>query len=47
LEKAYANRVLQRAQVPPTVQVPLQVMRIGDVAVMALPVETSRKWAWS
>ena len=40
LEKAYANRVLQRAQVPATVQAPLQVMRIGDVAVMSVPAET-------
>lgn len=40
LERAYANRVLQRAEAPETVQLPLQVMRIGEVAVLALPVET-------
>jgi len=40
LERAYANRVLQRAEVPDTVRLPLQAMRIGDVAVLALPVET-------
>jgi neutral ceramidase len=40
LEKAYANRVLQRAEAPATVQVPLQVFRIGDVGLMSLPVET-------
>ncbi|WP_414661798.1 hypothetical protein [Horticoccus sp. 23ND18S-11] len=40
LEKAYANRVLQRAEAPATVQVPLQVLRIGDVGVLTLPVET-------
>lgn len=40
LEKAYANRVLQRAEVPETVQVPIQMLRIGDVGVMAVPVET-------
>jgi hypothetical protein len=40
LEKSYANRVLQRAESPATVQAPLQVLRIGDVAVMTIPVET-------
>ena len=40
LEKSYANRVLQRAQAPATVQAPLQVFRIGDLAVMTIPVET-------
>lgn len=40
LERAYANRVLQRAEAPDTVRIPLQAMRIGDVAVLALPVET-------
>ena len=40
LEKAYANRVLQRAEAPATVQAPLQLMRIGDVAIMGIPVET-------
>ena len=39
LEKAYANRVLQRADAPATVPVPLQLMRIGDVAVMTIPAE--------
>jgi hypothetical protein len=40
LEKSYANRVLQRAEAPATLEVPLQVMRIGDVGMMSLPVET-------
>ncbi len=40
LEKAYANRVLQRAEAPETVQLPLQVMRIGDAAILTIPVET-------
>ena len=40
LEKSYANRVLQRAEAPATVQAPLQVMRIGEVAIMTTPVET-------
>jgi hypothetical protein len=40
LEKAYANRVLQRAEVPATVSVTLHVLRVGDVAVMSLPPET-------
>jgi neutral ceramidase len=39
LEKAYANRVLQRAEAPATVPVPLQLMRIGDVAIMTIPAE--------
>lgn len=40
LEKAYANRVLQRAEAPETVQVPLQAFRIGEVGILTLPVET-------
>jgi hypothetical protein len=40
LEKSYANRVLQRAEAPATVELPLQVLRIGDVGIMSLPVET-------
>jgi hypothetical protein len=39
-EKDYARRVLQRAEAPETVPVALQVLRIGEVAVMSLPVET-------
>ncbi len=39
LEKAYANRVLQRAEAPDTVSVPLQALRIGEVLVMSVPVE--------
>ncbi len=39
LEKAYAQRVLQRAEAPATVKAPLQALRIGDVLVMSLPVE--------
>jgi neutral ceramidase len=40
LEKAYANRVLQRADAPASLAVPLQVLRIGEVGIMSLPVET-------
>ncbi len=40
LEKAYANRVLQRAEAPEKVQVPLQVIRIGDAAILTVPAET-------
>lgn len=40
LEKSYANRVLQRAEAPATVQAPLQVIRIGDVGMMTIPAET-------
>lgn len=36
----YARRVLQRAEVPDQVDLPLQVFLIGDVAIMATPVET-------
>lgn len=39
LEKAYANRVLQRAEAPATVRAPLQALRIGDVLIMSVPVE--------
>ena len=39
LEKAYANRVLQRATAPATVSAPVQALRIGDVALLSLPVE--------
>lgn len=39
LEKAYANRVLQRAEAPDRVAAPLQALRIGDVLVLGLPVE--------
>ena len=40
LEKAYANRVFQRADAPETVQLPLQVIRIGDAAILTVPAET-------
>jgi hypothetical protein len=40
LEKAYATRVLQRADAPDIVSVPLQVLRIGEVAIMTVPAET-------
>ncbi len=39
LEKAYANRVLQRAAAPTTVRAPVQALRIGDVAMLSMPVE--------
>jgi hypothetical protein len=38
-EVAYAQRTLQLADVPETVSVPLQVFRIGDLAVNAIPFE--------
>jgi hypothetical protein len=40
LERAYANRVLQRAEAPANVAVPVQVLRIGEIAVMTVPAET-------
>lgn len=40
LEKSYARRVLQRAEAPDPVQVPVQALRIGDLAIMGTPVET-------
>jgi neutral ceramidase len=39
-ETSYARRVLQRAEAPETLLVPVQAIRIGDVAVMAVPAET-------
>lgn len=39
LEKIYANRVLQRAEAPDTTTLPLQVLRIGDLAVFTVPAE--------
>lgn len=39
LEKVYANRVLQRDAAPAAVTVPVQVLRIGDVAIMTVPAE--------
>jgi neutral ceramidase len=38
-EVAYAQRTLALAEVPDTVSVPLQVFRIGDLAVNAIPFE--------
>lgn len=40
LEKFYARRVLQRAEAPDTVVAPIQTLRIGGVAIMAVPAET-------
>ena len=39
-EMIYASRVLQRAAAPEFVQLPLQVFRIGDLALMTVPAET-------
>lgn len=39
LEKVYANRVLQRDAAPVAVVAPLQVLRIGEVAIMTVPAE--------
>ena len=39
-ELNYASRVLQRAAVPESVALPLQVIRIGEVGIMTIPAET-------
>jgi len=38
-EKTYADRLLKLADGPETVELPLQVFRIGEVGLMGLPVE--------
>ena len=40
LADIYARRVLGLAEAPETVTVPLQVLRIGDLAICAIPFET-------
>ncbi|WP_435021144.1 hypothetical protein TA3x_002208 [Tundrisphaera sp. TA3] len=39
-ERAYATRVLSLVDAPATVDVPLQAVRIGDLAIAAIPFET-------
>ncbi|HVW03272.1 MAG TPA: neutral/alkaline non-lysosomal ceramidase N-terminal domain-containing protein [Planctomycetaceae bacterium] len=39
LEKIYAQRLLQQADAPDQVSIPLQALRIGDVGVFAIPFE--------
>ena len=39
LERNYANRVLQLADSPAEVKVPLQALRIGDLGIAAIPFE--------
>lgn len=38
-EEVYANETVKLAEYPPTVQVPLQVIRIGEAALVAIPCE--------
>lgn len=39
-ERIYAERTLQRADVPPQIDVVLQALRIGDLAITTFPFET-------
>jgi hypothetical protein len=39
-ERIYAERTLQRAEVPPQIEVVLQAVRIGDLAISTFPFET-------
>ena len=38
-ERIYAERTLRMADMPPRIDVPLQVLRIGDQAIVAIPFE--------
>lgn len=38
-EKIYAERTMRMADMPPRIDVPLQAVRIGDLAVVAMPFE--------
>lgn len=40
LAQAYANRTIALAELPPTVSVRLQAIRIGDLAICCIPFET-------
>lgn len=40
LADAYAGRTIRQAQAPDTITVPLQVVRIGDFVICAIPFET-------
>jgi hypothetical protein len=39
LEKIYAQRLLQQADAPDQVSIPMQALRIGDVGIFAIPFE--------
>lgn len=39
LERTYAERTLSMAEYPPTLPIPLQAFRIGDLAIAAVPAE--------
>lgn len=38
-EEIYAQRIVQQAEAPDTVSIPLQTLRIGDVGIVAIPFE--------
>lgn len=38
-EKTYAERTLRMKEMPPTIDVPLQALRIGDLAIVGIPFE--------
>lgn len=38
-ERIYAERTLRMAQMPPRLEIPLQAVRIGDLALVAIPFE--------
>ena len=38
-ERIYAERTLQMLQMPPRIEIPLQALRIGDVAIVTIPFE--------
>ncbi|MGB2714838.1 MAG: neutral/alkaline non-lysosomal ceramidase N-terminal domain-containing protein [Vicinamibacterales bacterium] len=38
-ERIYAQRILQMLEMPPRIEVPLQALRIGDLAVVTIPFE--------
>jgi neutral ceramidase len=38
-ERIYAERTLRMAEMPPRLEIPLQAVRIGDVALIAIPFE--------
>jgi hypothetical protein len=38
-ERIYAERTLRMADMPPRIEIPLQALRIGDLAVVAIPFE--------
>jgi hypothetical protein len=38
-ERIYAERTLRMADMPPRIEIPLQVLRIGDLALVTIPFE--------